>query len=239
MRRTVAAVVVAVLPVMSLVAEEPQRRGQTRHETLARFLAASEHLQSYRAIRRLSASTRGGRMEASLVADTELLPSGEFRYTVLEEHGSDLIRKRVLRAALEGERDARVSGEADRSGLVPANYTFAPQAGDTAGELVRVDLRPLRRHTMLLQGAMFLHPETADLVRVEGQLARRPSIWTRRVEVVRHYGRVAGVRVPLSMESTAQVMMVGASTFAMTYEYASVNGRAVAGLPGMLDASVP
>jgi hypothetical protein len=64
----------------------------------------------------------------------------------------------------------------------------------------------------------------ADIIRVEGRLAKSPSFWTRRVDVVRHYGRVEGVRVPLGMESTAEVRVVGTSMFRMTSTYLEVNG---------------
>jgi hypothetical protein len=80
---------------------------------------------------------------------------------------------------------------------------------------------------MLIDGAMFLSPDEGDLVRVEGVLVRRPSFWTRRVSVVRRYARVAGVRAPVAMESTAQVLIVGAASFAMTYDYEMVNGALV------------
>jgi hypothetical protein len=67
----------------------------------------------------------------------------------------------------------------------------------------------------------------ADLVRVEGVLIKRPSFWTRKVEVVRRYARLRGVRVPVAMQSTAHVLIVGTSTFSMTYEYQAINGESV------------
>jgi hypothetical protein len=93
---------------------------------------------------------------------------------------------------------------------------------------VKVLLHPKRKDAILIDGAILVTEDTADLVRVEGELVKRPSFWTRRVEVARRYGRVAGVRVPLEMRSTASVLIVGASTFSMTYEYETVNGIAVA-----------
>src|SRR5439155_193678 len=74
----------------------------------------------------------------------------------------------------------------------------------------------------------FLEPDAVDLVRVEGDLSLRPSIWTRRVHIQRDYGRINGVHVPLSMSSTADVRLVGASTFSMTYSYVEINGSPVA-----------
>jgi len=67
----------------------------------------------------------------------------------------------------------------------------------------------------------------ADLVRVQGRFVKNPSFWTTRVDVVRHYGRVAGVRVPVRMETTARIRFAGDSTMVMTYDYESVNGQVV------------
>ena len=74
---------------------------------------------------------------------------------------------------------------------------------------------------------MWVTDTEADLVRVEGRLAKSPSFWARRVDIVRRYGRVAGVRVPLSVESTAHVRIAGPSAMTMTYQYEMVNGRPV------------
>ena len=64
-------------------------------------------------------------------------------------------------------------------------------------------------------------------VRIEGRLAASPSFWTRRVDIVRRYGRVGGVRVPLGVESVAQVRIAGLSELTMTYQYEMVNGQPV------------
>jgi len=61
-------------------------------------------------------------------------------------------------------------------------------------------------------------------VRLEGQLSKNPSFWTRKVEIVRRCGRVGGAHVPLEIESVAQVLIAGRSTFRMTYEYETING---------------
>jgi hypothetical protein len=62
-------------------------------------------------------------------------------------------------------------------------------------------------------------------LRIEGKLSKTPSFWTRRVDVVRRYERKGGVRVPMSIESTAQVFIAGRSTFKMTFDYEIINGQ--------------
>jgi hypothetical protein len=94
-------------------------------------------------------------------------------------------------------------------------------------ELAQITITPRRKDVLLVEGWVFVRPEDGDLVRIEGRLSKTPSFWTRRVEIVRRYGRLAGVHVPLDIESTAQVLIAGRSTFRMTYEYQAVNGEHV------------
>ena len=183
---------------LSLAAGPALRAGEgaRRPAALERFLGPEQSpLTSYRALRRLSAATRGGRMAATIIAWTELDPARGFRYEIVSRSGSPAVQSRALIPALEMEARALAPGDGGRAALVRANYRF-DDAISGEGGLVRVGITPNREAPMLLQGAMFLRPDTGDLVRVEGRLVKRPSFWTRRVDIVRHYARVAGVRVP-------------------------------------------
>ena len=63
---------------------------------------------------------------------------------------------------------------------------------------------------------------------VEGKLSKNPSFWTSLVNIVRHYARIGGVRVPVASETTAKVKFVGNAQLDVFYDYLTVNGRAVA-----------
>lgn len=73
---------------------------------------------------------------------------------------------------------------------------------------------------------MFVTGE-GDLVRVEGQLAKRPSFWTTHVEVAREYERIAGITMLVRLESKITTRLFGSGGFLMTYTYQRVNGRQV------------
>lgn len=183
--------------------------------------ADANPLHSYRAWRRLQAATRGGKMQGTLDVETTLSPETGFRYEVVTEEGASLIRKKVLLAALDAER-AAIGG---RDGaLTSDNYEFV--ALSQADGLLRLDVRPRRKHVMLIEGSVLLSPGNYDLVAVEGALSKRPSFWTRHVNVDRRYARLNGVRVPVGMTSRSDVLIVGASTFSMTYCYREINGAA-------------
>jgi hypothetical protein len=147
-----------------------------------------------------------------------------FRFDVADEGGSREIRTRVFMAALESEK--KMWGTRNRGAINADNYAFEDRGPESTG-LVSIALKPRRKDVMLVNGSIFLRPEDGELVRVEGMLSRTPSFWTRRVEIVRRYDRIAGVRVPVAFESTAHVLVAGKSTMTMTYEYETVNGQAV------------
>jgi len=179
----------------------------------------------YVAFRRLEAENLKSGRQGWMDVRTELGTEGLLKVDVLDEGGSDYIRNKVLRAALDGERQLIATRSA---GPVPAigSTTCAESQVDASG-LVRVPLKPGRKGDVgLIFGNMFLQPGTGELVRVEGRLAKNPSFW---VDVSWTYARVHNdIVLPVSLHSVAKVKMFGRSTFHMTYDYRSVDGQAVA-----------
>ena len=193
---------------------------------LQRFLALDDPTPTqFRALRHLEA--RNDKFEKSAWMDvwTEADASG-FRYRIVCEDGSDYIRSKVFRASLEAEREMWVPGTPDQGALTPVNYAFEDRGAQPDG-LVSLAVKPKRKDMLLVDGSIYLNPDDGELVRMEGQLAKTPSFWTRRVEIVRWYQRIAGFRMPTALESVANVRIAGVSTFRMTYEYESINGRKV------------
>jgi hypothetical protein len=194
---------------------------------LERFLMRSdEGPMAYRALRRLEAHNQHFGANAWMDVWTEADEAGGFRYQVAAEGGSSYIRRRVFLAALEGEQKLWREGEPKRSQLNHANYSFKDD-GRVDGGLASLAISPKRKDVLLVNGWLFVKQEDGDLVRIEGQLSKNPSFWTRRVEIVRRYGRVGDAHVPLEIESVAQVLIAGRSTFRMTYEYETINGHHV------------
>lgn len=191
-------------------------------EVVQQFLEREEpKLRQYRAFRRLEAYNERFNASGWMEVCSELQPDGVFAFRIIDEGGSGYVRGRVLKRALEEEAEAWSSGETDRSGLTSRNYRFEPLDEDS--EIVKVSLKPLRKDRMLVDGIIFLTREDADLVRLDGRLSKNPSFWTTRVEVVRTYARIAGLRLPVALESAANVRIAGRSTFRMSYEYLAVN----------------
>lgn len=193
-----------------------------RPPVLERFLTAEHSSPSYRALRRLDARNEHLQSTAWMDVWTEADASG-FSYEIVAQGGSDYIRSRVFTAALEAERRLSAAGTAHLAAITPDNYLFEDRGAEPTG-LARVGLKPRRKDLMLVEGSILLRPEDGDLVRIQGSLAKPPSFWIRRVEIDRRYERIGGVRLPVSLESVARVLIAGRSTFTVTYLYETVNG---------------
>jgi len=224
--RRLAVVLVALTALTALATAEPASTPAAFEPVLHRFLTrADEPLTTYRGTRRLEGHNERFNVSGWMEIATELSADG-FHYRVIDEGGSDLIRGRVFRSMLENEEQILASGDASRSSFTTINYDLT--AGDaTEPGLVKLFARPKRKDVTLIDGAVYITDTDADLVRVEGRLAKSPSFWTRRVELVRHYARVGGLRVPVRVDSTAQIRFAGTSTMTMTYNYEMINGVTV------------
>lgn len=194
-------------------------------ESFAHFTARSDQpIREYGAFRRMHAYNEGQTREAWMTAWTELR-NGQLSYQIVSESGSAAICGRVFRTVLAREQELVNSGTAARSELTADNYEFTDGGRDATGARF-VLMRPRRSDVNLVEGRAVLS-EDGDLVRVEGKLSRNPSFWTSLVNIVRHYARIAGVRVPVATETTARIRFDGVARLDVIYDYQSINGRAV------------
>jgi hypothetical protein len=230
MRRGLACSALLATAVATLLAVPASTRalssGVPQLPALQRFLA-TDHGAVHQAVtvRHLEARNEHFDADAWMDVRTEADADG-FRYTVLDEGGSGLVRSKALRGALEQEKRAWASGDGDRAWFTADNYEFEDGGLDEDG-LARIGITPRRKDLLLVTGSIFLKPEDGQLVRIEGTPAKSPSFWTRRIHITRHYARIAGIQVPVVVESNAQIRIAGRSTFKMVYTYETVNGLKV------------
>ena len=216
----------AVVVVLASFAHPEAARSGGMFPALERFLSLDDpNPTQFRALRHLEAFNQRFEKSARMDVWTEVDASG-LRYEIAAEEGSEYIRKRVFRESLETERAMWATGEPDKAALTPANYVFEDRGVQPDGS-TSLSVTPRRKDILLIDGLLFLDPSDGDLVRMEGRLSKSPSFWTRQVRIVRWFRRFNGVRMPVALESVAQVRFAGYSTMRVTYEYESVNHQRV------------
>jgi hypothetical protein len=178
-----------------------------------------------RALRDLRVDTRGGKHDGWMEVETRTTPAGAFSWTVLDEGGSDRVRNKVFRELLETEAKAMHDGSREAAALTPANYVFLPM-GTSADGQTQIHLAARRADARLVNGTLTVGKDGAPVL-LEGQVAKSPSFWIKSVTVVKRFGKVAGVVLPTSVETLADVKIVGQATFTMRYRYREVDGRPI------------
>ena len=174
--------------------------GSSNSSTTARLSASPESVLNLPAFRRMHAKSDKFNQEGWLDAWTEL-DGGRFLYTIVSERGSDTIRNKVLKAVLKREQELVAEG-IDKAALTDANYVF-DDAGEQGPERY-VMLKPNGR-TSCWWTAAWSFRRTAEILRVEGRLAKNPSFWTSLVNIIRHFAKIDGVRVPVATETVAKI----------------------------------
>jgi hypothetical protein len=188
------------------------------------FLARPAAVHHYRASRRLEAAGSGQR--GWLDVQTHFTAASGFAYEVTAEGGSGYIRARVLRSLLDEEQRLIARGGSAGVAISSENYVFSPEGVNEEG-LAVVGLKPTRKDRSLIVGRMLLTTPDGDLVRVEGRLAKNPSFWVTRVNLVRSYKRIGGALMPVVLDTTAQLRFLGSSELRMTYQYSHIDDQQV------------
>ena len=185
MTRRLAPALLAVAAV-ALTASEPRANSgasESAQPLVQQFLAQDDPTPaSIRARRHLEARTEHFGTSAWMDVVTDADTKG-FSYRVLGEGGSESIRTRVFRALLDTEKKSWGTGGVDGAALTPANYIFDDEL-IVADGLARLGVQARRKDVLLINGAFFIRPDDGDLIRMEGQLAKNPSLWTRHVQIV-------------------------------------------------------
>jgi hypothetical protein len=194
---------------------------------LARFVSRpDEPTRSFRAHRWLSVTSGALGKRAWMEVRVELDPRAGFRYETIAAGGSQLLQERILRKVLRAEQEVYASGGNPKTALTPENYTLAPGGCDERG-LVRLLATARRKEVGLLNGQLLVTPDTADLVEVTGTMAKGPSFWIPRIDMIKRYERVGGHRMNVQVDSVSHVRLLGESRFTMTTEYESIDGDTI------------
>jgi len=154
-------------------------------------------------------------------------------FEVLSEDGWKSANKRVLREMLVTESDSSHPDTRRKSRITSDNYTFRMiEVSSLDGRMVYViEVIPKRQDKSLFRGRIWVDAEDYALARVEGEPAKNPSFWTRKVYFVQQYQKKGPFWFPVMTTSVTDARMFGATDVNIRYfDYKPVSA-APTGLP--------
>lgn len=132
-----------------------------------------------------------GKTRARVVAALQFTAPHAKTFAILESNGSDFLRDRVIKPMMRTEIEHEQASKRTKAAISPGNYEFGDVLDD--GEDFVIAVVPRRRDELLFKGRIWITKDGFHLKRIEGELAKNPSFWTRRVQFVSEYAPVNGV----------------------------------------------
>jgi hypothetical protein len=170
---------------------------------------------SYQMIRQYQLSESNSlRVNSHVVAEVDYFPPDRETYVIRERRGSSR-GEQVVRRILDHE-SALAARPESRSGtlLTRDNYTFANLGESTLDgkSFYLLGLTPKRKQKELIVGGAWVDKQTFLIRRIEGEMAKSPSWWLKKVYVQLDFSEISGLWLQTTAKATADVRFVGSQT---------------------------
>jgi hypothetical protein len=148
-----------------------------------------------------------GRTSVRLVAALRFTAPDVKVFTVLESRGSDFMRTRIINRMMTTEIEIARHRSRARAAISSENYRFGAVHED--GDAYVIEATPRRQDELLFQGRVWITKDGFHLKRIEGEPARNPSFWTKRIRFVSEFTPVNGVWLQVRTVATVTLRMLG------------------------------
>jgi hypothetical protein len=202
-------------------------------EALAKARAGIHPNASYQVIReyRLFRSNNST-ADSDVVAQVDFKPPSGKQYRITSWTGSNR-GPQVVRRVLEHEVQAASNSNQARTALTTDNYDFSylGEAILDGRACYLLGLTPRRKETDLISGQVWVDKRTFLARQVEGEAAKTPSWWLRRIHIKFTFAEVDGTWLQTGMEAVADVRMMGPHTLkSRMLDYRGANEVALTGI---------
>lgn len=203
----------------------PQIVEQMRQHTEAR----AEGLKEYKALRHYAVEYRGfsTKIDARMDVEVSYDAANGKRFRIVSQSGSNMLREKVLKRAVESEREA--SQEKASTALTEANYRFHLAGSENLGgrPAYILDVEPLTASKFLFRGKIWVDAVDFAVMKMETEPAKNPSFWISRTLIHSTSAKVDGFWLPAELRSETKVRIGG--TAVLTIDYGTYSVLAVPG----------
>jgi outer membrane lipoprotein-sorting protein len=179
--------------------------------------ARSAQLEGYTATRVYQLDNHRFHKQARIAARVTYRRPGEKSFEVISEEGMRVICDRVLRRAMATEADASREGNRDLARINLVNYDLKVLGTENAGDRTYyvLALEPKSKSPYLVKGRAWIDANEYALVRMEGVVAKKPSIWAGTPVVRQMYFKSGPFWLPEKNLSTTDAPVFGKTDLAI------------------------
>jgi len=198
----------ATLSVTEIV-EQMQRHTESQAEALKQYRAVRHYQANYHGY----ATTIEGKMEVEVTFDAA---SGK-SFRVVSQSGSKLLCEKVLKRAVDSEREA--SKDMGATALTPANYRFQLAGSENLNERPAyiLNVEPLKESKFLYRGRIWVDATDFAVAKIEVAPAKNPSFWISRTLVRYTSAKTGDFWLPQESRSETKVRIGGSAILTIDY----------------------
>ena len=190
------------------IVQHMDRQNQLRAARLIHHSSIRHYHVEYSGLAHLAAS-----MEVEATYD---IHSGK-TFRILSESGSHALSEKVLKRAVDSEREA--SRDSKATALIPANYAFTllgeePVEGRSAYIL---QVEPHAPSKFLYRGKIWVDAADFAVAKIEASPAKNPSFWITRTLIQQTFVHTGGFWLPARNRSETHVRVGGKAVFTIDY----------------------
>lgn len=190
------------------IVERMQQHNRTQAAELKRYEATRHYAVEYHGLAHLVAN-----MDVAVSFDAS---SGK-SFRILSISGSKLLGEKVLKRAVESEKEASQNPEA--TALTPANYKFQLEKSEDLDQHPAYVLlvEPLTSNKFLYRGRVWVDAADFAVMKVDALPSKNPSFWISRTEIRYTNAKVHGFWLPQRNQSETKVRLGGAAVLTIDY----------------------
>jgi len=181
--------------------------------------AQAKALEGYHGPRHYEVQYRGFFKNITAKMDVELeydAATGK-NFRIVSQSGSHMLCEKVLKRALDSEKDA--SQDRGAHALTPANYNFQLLGSETLNGrpsyVLQVD--PVSGSQYLYRGKIWVDAADGAVSRMEVQPAKNPSFWISQTLIHQTNSRIDGFWLPHQNQSETKVRIGGKAVLTIDY----------------------
>jgi hypothetical protein len=193
------------------IVQQIQQHNQSRADELKHYQALRHYQVEYTGFSR----KLGAKMDVEVNYDQATGKS----FRIVSESGSGLLREKVLKRAVDSEKEAsQIKGS---SALTEANYRFHMAGTETVAERPAyiLDVEPRVASKFLVRGKIWVDAADFAVVRMETEPAKSPSFWIARTLIHSTSAKTGDFWLPEQLRSETRVRIGG--TAVLTIDYGS------------------
>jgi len=203
----------------SSLGAQPPKVDQVIARMLKRDRESQSNLDGYTAGRRYALENVRHHKRAEMLVRVKCSENGTKEFEIISSGGWGIARHHVFPRLLAAETDASKPGLRERSRIVPENYSFEMNGTDVVNgrPAYVIAVTPKTSNKYLMKGKIWVDAQEYAIVRIEGEPAKNPSFWIKRVHFVHTYAKQGPFWLPLSDESVTDVRILGAMDLKIEY----------------------